>query len=261
MKGVFIGTYEFNKFGVNKIKDLVKEYNFTHLFVSEECISIEYNLVDDLRKVLLKDCVNCCLFAWVKYKSKSEDCLVNQLLNLPHYFTGVVLDYVRVKDSCFGLVKGVKEVNNISNIVNSVKEKCKVKGFEWLACFKCEAYFPLLSSGTGCLSRLKEEVGVISNDFNRLCWGQSIRKHEPLFNKILLMSYHQEYNVSSENVTSLVKKLQKKYSNKIIPIWQTYQDNPTIDYELLWQDVIEESKKFKDNTYFRLGTCDLDSFK
>ena len=111
------------------------------------------------------------------------------------------------------------------------------------------------------IDKLENLNYIFLNEVNRLFWGQSIWMIKSCVSKILLMTYHDEYNVSIDRVSDIVRGLRVFHkTNKIVPIWQTYKDNPVVDYNILWYDVKKESKKFKDKVFFRFGTCDLRTF-
>jgi len=112
------------------------------------------------------------------------------------------------------------------------------------------------------IEKLENINHIFLNELNRLCWGQSIRLIKKYVKKILLMTYHQEYGVNIQKVINITKKLNVFHNtNKIHCIWQTYQDNPIVNYDINWKEVNILSSYFDDNTYFRFGCCNLETFK
>ena len=230
MKATFIGLYEIEKFGIKDLVELLKFYGFDTVYLEYE-VFFFFSEFKDFKKVLWVHCLDSC----VRVVRDVLSCFT---------FDGVLLDGIRCMDEDFG-VKGILKSISIAYLVKEYGEMVNEFGTELEVCFKCEDY-----------------VSVFSSEVNRLFWGVSIWMIKSCVSKILLMTYHDEYNVSIDRVSDIVRGLRVFHkTNKIVPIWQTYKDNPKVDYNILWSDVKKESKNFKDKVFFRFGTCDLETFK
>lgn len=227
MKGVFLGSYELKKWGVKKVKSVLKKYSFTHIYLHEEVL----NTAKDLKSKHWK------VYAWVDVGQHPIQNIIEDINTHSKHISGVCLDVIRkLTHTWLNFFKA----HEVTRKVKSIKEGVTRKDLDWVGCFKCEVYDSLLL-----------------NIINRLFYGQSLKEMYGLFSKCLMMSYHQEYKQPLEKVFTIIEKLKKFYGRKITPIFQTYQDFPKVNYNLHWKGY-EKYKKSK--AYFRLGTCKLESF-
>lgn len=214
----------------------MKKYNFD--IVYPDLSICEY--YDELSKV-------CKVYPWIKYRYYNINDLISLLKSMraSYKVEGFCLDYIRCKDEDYGLKGLFYNLFLYRDLSHLTRE---VLGVDFHACFKQEVFNSFLGNET------------LLSDLNRAMWGQNIILHKKFFSKILLMGYFQEYGVTINKMISVTKALQKKYGDKIVPIHQTYKDNPVVDYTIIWHNVIKASKEFKDNSYFRLSSCNPLSF-
>jgi len=233
MKAVFIGKYETEKWDLTNLIRILYTYKFDTVYFMEDGWNSTWS--QEMRHAGFK------VFCVLKFKNKSIEVLRSKIDAVRMFSDGICFDYIR-EENCklwnvFSIFKIMFRVNKIKFLIDLEKEK------EWHCVLKCEDYSSLLD-----------------NELNRMFYGQSIPLFSLLFDRILLMSYHQEYKQPIYHVVELILKLQN-LSKKVIPIFQTYQDNPIQDYDKYWGDVVMVTDIFTNKAYFRLGTCDLDSFK
>ena len=229
MKAVFVGQFECERFGFSELVRLLKKYEFDTIYLHSEVYFLSEHFKD----------FN--VFLWVNYHSEELESIYNKLIIFDN-IKGVLLDGVRVLDDEFGLF-GLLNVFNTTLTIRDVSKRLSVLGMELQVCFKQEDY-----------------VSVSRSELNRLLWSQSICLVKKWVNKVLLMGYHQTYGVGLDKVVFMVNALRKKHGNKVVPIWQTFQDIP-FDYNIYWKEVKAVSGFYSDKIFFRFGTCDLKTFE
>jgi len=234
-KAVFVGEYEFKKWKLEEVISILKKYDFDTVYLEEGVLPKSFYLHQAGFKC----------FAWIKFTGKTNEELAGLIGKYSGLIQGVCLDYVRCEDKFFpfGFLTLIPRLLRIKKLIRTFKE------LEWTACLKCEVF-----KGAG-----KDWFWFLFNELNRWFWGQPLIFMYKLFDKVLLMSYGKEYNVSELRVKETVKGIQERFSN-VVPIWGTYIDKPVVDYTFYHKDIVKYSKCFCDNAFFRLGTCALESF-
>jgi len=236
MKSTFIGLHELNKFGsVSNTIKVLKKYEFTTVYLSTSILSDAIFFKNAGFKVLV----------WLSF-NKSIDELVSVLKKCFKTVNGACFDYIRYdKTSVFNILFSLRIYYKLKTVI----EKVNVSSNEYHCCLKCEDY-----------------RSVLSNEVQRLSYGQCIWLLKKCCKYCMLMCYHDAYGVPMSGVINLMDGLRKLHGSSVIPIFQTYKDGSesvdgVTDYNKLWVSVMFWSKYFKDKSYFRLGCASLDSFK
>jgi len=146
MKSSFIGLYEIEKFGINKLIKSLKQYGFDKIYLDYEVF------------FYLPEFKDFTVLLWVHNLRTKYDTVLDVLSCFS--FNGVLLDGIRCIDDHFG-VKGVLESINISILVKKYSERLNELGMELEVCFKSEEYNKLFNRRIGLLSRLRKKIGVL----------------------------------------------------------------------------------------------------
>ena len=230
MKAAFVGEYELTSIGYIKVINILKKYRFDAIYLFN---TFNDDFVNECRKNNIK------VILTINFMLLEKEEIISYINRFKDIIDGVCFDYIREESTSFFNIFKMSEI--YLKFWQIKKEFPTIK--QWDVCYKCEDYF-----------------AFFTNEINRLLYGQCIGFFKPLVTNFLMMSYHQEYNQPIEKICNMIDQLQKHYGDCVVPIFQTYQDIPYVDYTKEWKEVASESKRYPKKAYFRLGTCKPDSF-